>query len=382
MDDPYTTLRAGDKGSIEFFDDTGTAFVKWDNGSGLGPVYGHDHFKKTEEPFKYTDGAHFWRDTAAGHGPDEARVICGNYLATQLKQEQPKDEHQFCRELFAAMYETSAGTTDPAKLVYPYPFEKANERMELSCFHDSLAANNECAAIIDTAIRQSCYTHDHYNLDLAAMVAVHDYGFERVKAVLAHYIHAHEYDGRFSKANKEWAASFELPDGAFSRAVPDAHPILIDSFANYFRKLYRELGALSYALPGRPESGVTVHGYEIMRAIAFDDRRGFAIGHNPDAVEPHVCWQFTTENGKREFYGGHCANYQIDAQSNYLARVAVHMSGGDVKEIPNPPAAAEMSAETPQEKPSVLNRIREAQKAPGPPRREKSPGKSKSDIER
>ena len=42
MSDPYTTLKAGDRGTADFVDDTGTIFVKWDNGSGLGVVYGED----------------------------------------------------------------------------------------------------------------------------------------------------------------------------------------------------------------------------------------------------------------------------------------------------------------------------------------------------
>ena len=42
MDDPYTTLHAGDRGSVDHVDDTGTVFVDWDSGSHLGAVYGVD----------------------------------------------------------------------------------------------------------------------------------------------------------------------------------------------------------------------------------------------------------------------------------------------------------------------------------------------------
>lgn len=34
--DPYTKLRQGDEGVIDFVDDTGTISVKWDSGSSLG----------------------------------------------------------------------------------------------------------------------------------------------------------------------------------------------------------------------------------------------------------------------------------------------------------------------------------------------------------
>lgn len=36
--DPYTRLRAGDTGEIDYIDDMGTVFVRWDNGATLGLV--------------------------------------------------------------------------------------------------------------------------------------------------------------------------------------------------------------------------------------------------------------------------------------------------------------------------------------------------------
>ena len=49
MSDPYTSLVPGDRGYVNVIDDTGTIFVKWDNGSGLGVVYGEDHIRKVDE---------------------------------------------------------------------------------------------------------------------------------------------------------------------------------------------------------------------------------------------------------------------------------------------------------------------------------------------
>ncbi|RUS44557.1 DUF4314 domain-containing protein [Cohnella sp. AR92] len=45
MSDPYTTLKAGDQGTVNFVDDAGTIFVNWDSGSTLGVVYGVDVIK-------------------------------------------------------------------------------------------------------------------------------------------------------------------------------------------------------------------------------------------------------------------------------------------------------------------------------------------------
>lgn len=46
MSDPYTTLKPGDRGTVNFVDDTGTVFVDWDSGSSLGAVYGEDVIRK------------------------------------------------------------------------------------------------------------------------------------------------------------------------------------------------------------------------------------------------------------------------------------------------------------------------------------------------
>lgn len=45
-DDPYSKLMPGDQGTVSVVDDTGTIFVSWDCGSGLGIVYGVDVIKR------------------------------------------------------------------------------------------------------------------------------------------------------------------------------------------------------------------------------------------------------------------------------------------------------------------------------------------------
>jgi hypothetical protein len=343
---------------------------------------------------KYETGADFWRDTVAGYGQEEASGICGRYLKAQLKT-QGDEERLFCRELFDAMIKDVAGQTDPTQIVYPYPFEKASERLEVSHYHDSRILNNQCATIIDIAIRESCYRRDFYNLDIAAMVAIYDYGFERVRSVLSHNILSRKYDGRFSHANRECAADFDLPAKAFSGAILNSHPILIDGFANHFYKMYSELEAALLTLPGEPETECMVKNYEVVRSIWFDDRRGFAIAHDPDAVSPYVCWQFSAEDKARDFYWGTYCATEREAQANYAARILIHMKDEATKEIPNPLAAAEMSVEQnlnmidglinnekprpvradehtlSADKPSALAQIREAKAKAPEPRRQK-----------
>ena len=46
MDDPYTSLTTGDKGTVRCVDDMGTIHISWDCGSSLGAVYGEDIITK------------------------------------------------------------------------------------------------------------------------------------------------------------------------------------------------------------------------------------------------------------------------------------------------------------------------------------------------
>ncbi len=49
MNDPYTRLQPGDKGTVSIVDDIGTIHVNWDSGSSLGIAFGEDECCKIEE---------------------------------------------------------------------------------------------------------------------------------------------------------------------------------------------------------------------------------------------------------------------------------------------------------------------------------------------
>ena len=46
MDDPYSKLIPGDRGTVKHIDDGGTIHMSWDKGGSLGLVYGEDSFRK------------------------------------------------------------------------------------------------------------------------------------------------------------------------------------------------------------------------------------------------------------------------------------------------------------------------------------------------
>jgi len=288
----------------------------------------------------YKTGAEYWQAVVSMRGIDTAPAICGGFLNEQLGEELSHAEKQFCRELFAAMFEATAGRTDPAKLIYPYPPQEANERGERTLYFENRDRNDECALAIGEAINGSCHSLHHYNLDIAVMTVVQQYGFPRVNAVLARVIQRADYDGRYSKANKRWAREISFPEKAFEDVYMNDHPVQIDGFADRVRELYDAVGAERFALPGQPESGEAVEGYEITRAITFDDQRGFAIATHPTAGS--VCWMFRTDRGARDYYWGHYCNDAKEAADNFVARIAMHLSG-EAREEPQrviPPAPA------------------------------------------
>lgn len=48
MQDPYTYIAPGTKGTVEAVDDIGTVHIKWDNGRHLGAAYGADTIRKID----------------------------------------------------------------------------------------------------------------------------------------------------------------------------------------------------------------------------------------------------------------------------------------------------------------------------------------------
>ena len=190
------------------------------------------------EPYSgYNTGADMWRDNVLNYGVDEAIVICNRYMYMQLKSEISDSEKEFCRELFTAMYEATTGKTDADKSVYSYNFQEANERGEVSVYHESRQRNMECAKNIDDVIRASCYKTNFYHLEIAAMIAVQGYGFARVNRVLAFNLQKRPNDGRYSSANKRWVQTFTVPEQAFSGSYLDSHACLVDGFTDYIREL-------------------------------------------------------------------------------------------------------------------------------------------------
>ena len=206
----------------------------------------------------------------------------------------------------------------------------------------------------------------------------------------------------------------------------DFEPDVLDGLTARLEAGVREL-LDSKPLPGQPVSGLSNVGYVINQVLMFDNDRGFALGHNPNAPAPFVTWQFNhNENGSLDYYWGSYHSSEDRAQIGYITRSEDYRRQYKVNEKPFPFAAVEMGAEqncnmidgvpnntgipkpdltdgqtyteirelAPEtlpenntqagssEKTSVLDQIRAAQKAPKQPREQKPErDKKKTDPE-
>lgn len=85
------------------------------------------------------------------------------------------------------------------------------------------------AADIDKAISDSNYELYRYNLKQAVATVIEEHGAEKASRTLAEYISRHDYDGRISEKNKEWAKRFDIPENRYP-PVFHTHPVVLDGF--------------------------------------------------------------------------------------------------------------------------------------------------------
>lgn len=127
--------------------------------------------------------------------------------------------------------------------VYRYPSSYARENNEMDAYRASRKACIACKEAIEKAVIEN-YRDDILSPDAAKQV-VHTFGFERTMYVLAVTIRHKDWDGRFSRSNKEWAQTqpvFEDLNGAWDNTgayvVDKCHPGLTNLFTDQVRHDY------------------------------------------------------------------------------------------------------------------------------------------------
>lgn len=112
--------------------------------------------------------------------------------------------------------------------------EQARRENQLQLWRDSFQANILCRIAIENEIRQH---FDGMHLDKGCAGRVLDeFGAERVKYVLSATLQELDYDGRFSRSNKEWGRQTEIiPSTHNYEYAVQSHPAVLDGFISDFR---------------------------------------------------------------------------------------------------------------------------------------------------
>ncbi len=124
---------------------------------------------------------------------------------------------------------------DNYKRIYPLYLQTAkyaNEHYEMIDHRNSRKSNMECRLAIEKAIRDN-FDGMHLNDNFEDKL-IEQYGMERVAFVVATTINEHNYDGRYSHANKEWAKTIPMSEDANVRSecCLTTHPAVLDGFAD------------------------------------------------------------------------------------------------------------------------------------------------------
>ena len=77
-------------------------------------------------------------------------------------------------------------------------------------------------------------------------------------------------------------------------------------------------------------------GYVIQKSILFENGRGFALAESQTDPAPFVTWQFTEEQGHRDYYWGHYHTDREIAEKDYSARVSDYQRRYGVHEVRRP----------------------------------------------
>lgn len=127
--------------------------------------------------------------------------------------------------------------------LYRHDAAYAREHGELPLYRESYQANIACKEAIEEAISEN-YGNNRLNSQAVFDAVSAEFSMERIQYVLANTVQYKDWDGRISRANREWAQTVRscriLIPGAEHRncyfVVDRPHTGLTDLFITHFRK--------------------------------------------------------------------------------------------------------------------------------------------------
>ena len=134
--------------------------------------------------------------------------------------------------------------TKDHEYLYPYSAQEAKKRNQLSMWRESYHVNVACRNAIEETIRQN-FDGMHLKKDCLEPVLA-EYGYKRTEWVLATTLQELSWDGRFSRANKQWAARRYIPQDERHNAeiTVRSHPAILDGFVTSIENPIKSWGCL------------------------------------------------------------------------------------------------------------------------------------------
>ncbi len=130
------------------------------------------------------------------------------------------------------------------KPLYKFSFSEAKRNNEVEEFRESLRENIRCRDFLDHEIGEKF--DGMYLPSECTENAVKEFGYDRTMWVVANTINERQGDGRFHRANREWAESFHIPDDRRNYEFAlRSHSCIVDGLADDVRKMYVNLKLFS-----------------------------------------------------------------------------------------------------------------------------------------
>ena len=119
---------------------------------------------------------------------------------------------------------------------YPHSAAYAREHGELEQYRASNNVNRQCKESIEAAVRE--HFDGMYLSHDAAKGVIETYGMERVSMVLSNTIQLQDWDGRYSRRNKEGAKTIpnENPETVRCGYALNSHPAVLNGFIDLVRE--------------------------------------------------------------------------------------------------------------------------------------------------
>ncbi|MDD3193027.1 MAG: DUF3849 domain-containing protein [Oscillospiraceae bacterium] len=128
--------------------------------------------------------------------------------------------------------------------LYPWSQKDAQDRNEQELWHESRSANISCRKAIESAINQG-FDGQSLAPDCAESV-IGEYGYKRVRFVLANTVEYRRHEETFSSDDLSWAKQVYVPEDSLPE-ISAANPLpALETFLAQYKNAYQALGMFDH----------------------------------------------------------------------------------------------------------------------------------------